>query len=72
MKCSIIAASRIMAHYRLNCSLFHRFVISNVKSKTYNFGIKLEQSFSEVHRRHRIDQDLMCISFYVKAFFAPI
>jgi len=71
MKCSIIAASRIMAHYRLNCSLFHRFDIFNLKSKTYNFGTKLEQPFLEVHRHHHIEQDIMCISFCVKAFLCP-
>ena len=30
---------------------------------TYNFGTKLEQSFREVHRRHYVDQVIMCISF---------
>jgi len=72
MKCPYIAASRIMAHYRLNCSLFHRIVIFILKSKGYVIGIKLEQPFREVQHRHRTDQNLMCISFYVKAFFARI
>jgi len=70
MKCSIIAASRVMAHYRLNCSLFHRFVIFILKSKSYIFSAKLEQPFREVQQRHQLDQNILCISFYVKAFFA--
>jgi len=71
MKCPKFAVSRIMAHYRLNCSLFNRFDIFILKSKTYNFGTKLEQPFLEVHRHHHIEQDIMCISFYVKAFWRP-
>jgi len=72
MECLQSAASRIMPHYRLNCSLFHRFSILHLKSITYKIGTNLEQSSREVHHHHLIDHDLMCISFFVKAFFAQI
>ena len=70
MKCLKLAASRSMPHYRLNCSLFHRFSILHLKSITYIFGTKLEQSAREVYHHHLIDHDPVCISFFVKPLLA--